>query len=97
MRSKAFVIGTVLGPLLLGGVMLGPSLLMSKQRGQPLRVAVLDDTRRRWREPVERSLAARKAGDQARFVVAPAVGRRPAHPPPCANGCARASSTGSWT
>ena len=24
-RSKAFVIGTVLGPLLLGGVMIGPS------------------------------------------------------------------------
>ena len=43
-RSKAFLIGTVLGPLILFGAMLGPSLLMSKQRGKPLKVAVLDHT-----------------------------------------------------
>jgi ABC-2 type transport system permease protein len=75
-RSKAFVVGTVLGPLLLFGVMLGPSLLLSKQRGKPLRVAVLDHTGELG-EPVARSLAARRAADQARFDVAPPVPSAP--------------------
>jgi ABC-2 type transport system permease protein len=75
-RSKAFVIGTVLGPLLLAGAMLGPGLLMSTQRGQPLRVAVLDHTGELG-GPVARALAARKAGGQVRFLVAPAVAPTP--------------------
>jgi ABC-2 type transport system permease protein len=69
-RSKAFVIGTVLGPLLLGGVMLGPSLLMSKQRGRALRVAVLDDTKRVGASVV-RALGEQRVAGQARFEVVP--------------------------
>jgi ABC-2 type transport system permease protein len=71
-RSKAFLVGTVLGPLLLFGVMLGPQLLLSKQRGKPLRVAVLDQTGE-LREPVERALASRRAAGQPRFEVATAT------------------------
>jgi ABC-2 type transport system permease protein len=70
-RSKAFVLGTVLGPLLMAGAMLGPGLLLSKQRGQPLRIAVLDHTGE-LREPVSRSLAMRRAFGQPRFEVIPA-------------------------
>ncbi|MET0553865.1 MAG: ABC transporter permease [Vicinamibacteria bacterium] len=69
-RSKAFVIGTVLGPLLLGGVMLGPSLLMSKQRGRALRVSVVDDTKRVG-AGVVRSLREQQVAGQARFEVVP--------------------------
>jgi ABC-2 type transport system permease protein len=69
-RSKAFVIGTVLGPLLLGGVMLGPSLLMSKQRGRALRVSVVDDTKRVG-DGVVRSLGEQQVAGQARFEVVP--------------------------
>jgi ABC-2 type transport system permease protein len=69
-RSKAFVIGTVLGPLLLGGVMLGPSLLMSKQRGRALRVSVVDDTKRVG-AGVEKSLGGQRAAGIDRFEVVP--------------------------
>jgi ABC-2 type transport system permease protein len=69
-RSKAFVIGTVLGPVLLGGVMIGPSLLMSKQRGRALRVAVVDDTRRVG-AGVAKSLGEGRASGPARFEVVP--------------------------
>jgi ABC-2 type transport system permease protein len=72
-RSKAFLIGTILGPLLLFGSMLGPSLLMSKQRGKPLRVAVLDHTGE-LRESVSRELEARRAEGRPRFQVAEADG-----------------------
>lgn len=69
-RSKAFVIGTVLGPVLLGGVMLGPSLLMSKQRGRALRVAVMDDTKRVG-AGVVRALGDQRVAGQARFEIVP--------------------------
>ena len=68
-RSKAFLIGTVLGPLILFGAMLGPSLLMSKQRGKPLKVAVLDHTGV-LRDPVARELESRRAEGHPRFEVA---------------------------
>lgn len=67
-RSKAFLVGTLLGPLLLFGVMLGPGLLMSKQRGKPLRIAVLDQTGELG-APVTRSLAAQRVAGQARFEL----------------------------
>lgn len=71
-RSKGFVIGTVLGPLLLTGAMVGPGLLLAKQRGKALRVAVLDHTGELG-EPVTKSLASRQADGQRRFEVAPLV------------------------
>jgi ABC-2 type transport system permease protein len=69
-RSKAFVVGTVLGPLLLGGVMIGPSVLMSKQRGRALRVAVVDDTKRVG-AGVAKSLREPRSSGPARFEVVP--------------------------
>ncbi len=40
-RSKAFIIGTILGPILMGGIMIIPALLAGKG-GKLLRVAVVD-------------------------------------------------------
>ncbi len=73
-RSKAFLVGTLVGPLLLFGVMLGPHLLLAKQRGRPLRIAVLDQTGQ-LQEPVIRSLSSRRAAGQARFELLREKGR----------------------
>ncbi len=70
-RSKAFLIGTLLGPLLMAGFTIGPSVLMARQRGKPLRVAVLDATGS-LREAVTRTLGERRIANEARFVVEPA-------------------------
>jgi ABC-2 type transport system permease protein len=69
-RSKAFIISTVLGPTLLAGFMIAP-VLLTRQRGRPLRVAVLDDSGALGAE-VTRSLARRKVAGQERFLVEPA-------------------------
>ena len=69
-RSKIFLIGTFVGPLLMLGLFLLPVLVMSKSRGQPLRLAIVDLTGAL--EPrVREALGARKAEDRPRFEVAP--------------------------
>jgi ABC-2 type transport system permease protein len=67
-RSKAFLVGTLLGPLLLFGVMLGPHLLLSKQRGRPLRIVVLDRAGGLG-DPVTRALTQRQLAGQPRFEL----------------------------
>lgn len=42
-RSKPFIIGTVVGPLLMTGLMVGPGLLLERNRAEALRVSVVDD------------------------------------------------------
>lgn len=41
-RAKAFLVVTLLGPLIMAGFMMGPGLLMQRQRGKPLRLAIVD-------------------------------------------------------
>jgi ABC-2 type transport system permease protein len=67
-RSKAFLVGTIAGPILLAGMMLVPGLVMSRQRGKPLKVAVLDATGA-LREAVEAALRKETVNGRARFVV----------------------------
>jgi len=67
-RSKAFVIGTILGPALMAAFTVLPGLVMAKQRGKPLRIAVLDASGS-LRGPVEAALGDRKTGGDHRFVV----------------------------
>jgi ABC-2 type transport system permease protein len=67
-RTKAFLIGTLIGPLLLAGLTILPTALMSKQRGKPLRVAVLDASGV-LRTTVEKALRERKVEGEARFVL----------------------------
>jgi ABC-2 type transport system permease protein len=70
-RSKAFVIGTFIGPALMAGLMVVPSLVMARQRGRPLRVAVADATGT-LRAAVEAALSRKKAAGEKRFVIHPA-------------------------
>jgi ABC-2 type transport system permease protein len=69
-RTKAFVIGTILGPLLMGGLTVIPGLLMSRG-GKPLRIAVVD-VGGQLGAPVEAALAAKEHNGQKRFIVEPA-------------------------
>ncbi len=68
-RTKGFVIGTILGPLLMGGMMIVPLLAM-RSGSKPLKVAVLDRTGT-LRGPVEDALRAARFDDKVRFDVQP--------------------------
>jgi ABC-2 type transport system permease protein len=66
-RTKAFVIGTILGPLLMAALMIVPAL-MARSKSKPLRVAVVDASGA-LREEVEQALREVKEGERARFDV----------------------------
>jgi ABC-2 type transport system permease protein len=67
-RSRAFLITTVSAPLLLGGVMFVPAMMMRGQHGRPLRVAVLDASGSLG-DAVADALAQQKMDGHARFLV----------------------------
>jgi ABC-2 type transport system permease protein len=71
-RSKLFVISTLIGPLLVIGITLVPSLLMQRERGKPLRLAILDETGA-LRAAAAESLGRRKAAGEGRFEIVPAA------------------------
>ena len=66
-RSKAFIIGTIVGPILMGGIMVLPMLVASRG-GDLLRVAVLDATGV-LQAKVEKTLEEARRDDKARFEV----------------------------
>ena len=66
-RSKAFIIATLLGPVLMALLTVAPALLMGRT-GKPLRLALVDETGR-LAAPVKAGLATRKLNDQPRFIV----------------------------
>ena len=69
-RTKAFVIGTILGPLVMGGLMVVP-MLIARTKSKPLRVAVIDATGALHGE-VEKALREFRDGSRvARFDVQP--------------------------
>jgi ABC-2 type transport system permease protein len=72
-RSKAFLVSTFLGPVLVAGFMLLPSILMERQRGKALRIAVVDATGT-LRDGVEQELRRQRVAGESRFVVMPAEG-----------------------
>jgi ABC-2 type transport system permease protein len=67
-RSKTFLIGTLLGPILMAGLTVLPGVLMATQRGKALRVAVLDESGE-LRATIEDALRAGAAQGQQRFDV----------------------------
>jgi len=70
-RSKAFIIGTVLGPVLMGAMMVVPMLLAKSRAGSSLlRVAVVDQTGNLGGS-VEEALRAALWDGKARFDVRP--------------------------
>jgi len=73
-RSRAFVIGTLLGPLVIALMMWIPLLVVSRQSGRPLRVAIIDASGI-FQKEIEETLARQKTGGQPQFSVVPAMGR----------------------
>lgn len=69
-RSKAFIVSTLLGPALMAGFMIVPGVLMDRQRGKPLRVAVFD-AEGGVGKAVEESLAERRVLGKPRFLLQP--------------------------
>jgi ABC-2 type transport system permease protein len=67
-RSKAFLISTVLGPLIMAGLVLVPALVMKKQGARTLRVTIVDGTGSLYAR-IEEALARRKSAGQPRFAV----------------------------
>lgn len=70
-RSKAFLIGTILGPILMTGMILVPTLA-ARSKGKPLRLAVMDSGQG-LSGAVEAALRDTKADGKARFEVVPAA------------------------
>jgi ABC-2 type transport system permease protein len=68
-RTKAFVIGTILGPLLMAALMIVPAL-MARSKSKPLRVAVVDASGALGAE-VEQALREVKEDGRTRFDVQP--------------------------
>jgi ABC-2 type transport system permease protein len=66
-RSKAFLIGTIVGPILMGGIMVLP-VLIAGRGGDLLRVAVLDATGV-LQAKVEKTLEEARRDDKPRFDV----------------------------
>ena len=75
-RSKAFIIGTILGPILLGGMMVFPAL-MARQGGGLLRVAIVDRSGQ-LQQAVENALRQAELDGEPRFEVEPDDGEPPA-------------------
>jgi ABC-2 type transport system permease protein len=75
-RTKAFVIGTILGPLLLGAMMIVPIFAL-RSGSKPLRVSVLDGTATLG-PAVEEALRGARFDDKPRFDVQPVAGVAPA-------------------
>ena len=69
-RSKAFLIGTIVGPILMGGLMFLP-ILMAERGGEALRVAVLDATGL-LQATVEESLRESRRDDEPAYDLRPA-------------------------
>jgi ABC-2 type transport system permease protein len=68
-RTKGFVIATVLGPVLMAALMVVP-LLVARSSGKLLQVAVLDETGT-LQTRVEEALRSARFGDKPRFDVRP--------------------------
>jgi ABC-2 type transport system permease protein len=99
-RSKAFMISTVLGPLIMGGLIFGPALIMKRQSGKPLRLAVLDEDKSGTLGPkVEAGLRERlRDNGTTRFEVVPPEARPPPRTrgPRCASRWCEGGSTPIW-
>ena len=71
-RTRSFVIATVLGPVLMAAMMIVP-MVMATRGGKPLHVAVVDATGS-LQVAAEAALRAARFDDKARFEVVPSKG-----------------------
>jgi ABC-2 type transport system permease protein len=70
-RSKWFVLSTVLGPLLFGGIIVMSIVLQLRGSGKPVRVVLADESRPPIGDLVAKALTDTPQGAPARFVVEP--------------------------
>jgi ABC-2 type transport system permease protein len=71
-RTKAFVIGTIVAPILIVGMMLGPALVIQRQSSRPLAVTVVDASGQ-LRQDIEEALRRRRSlTGQPQFRIDPA-------------------------
>jgi ABC-2 type transport system permease protein len=70
-RSKAFVVGTILGPLLMTAMILVPTLA-ARSKGKPLRLSVIQ-ANGELGPAIEKALAAQQSDGRARFNVVPSA------------------------
>ena len=75
-RSKAFVVGTVLAPLLMGAFTIVPGLIFSRHQGKAVRIEVVDASGG-LQAPAEQALAARTEDGRAVFEVRSGAGEGP--------------------
>jgi ABC-2 type transport system permease protein len=68
-RSKAFVVGTILGPLLMTAMIVVPGLA-ARSKGKPLRLSVIQ-ANGQVGPAIEKALAEQKSDGRARFNVVP--------------------------
>jgi ABC-2 type transport system permease protein len=73
-RSRWFVISTVLGPLLMGGLVALSVALELRGSGKPVRVALVDEATPDLGALVQTTLQEAPPGEPARFMVEPVVG-----------------------
>ena len=69
-RTKAFLIGTILGPIVMAALMVAP-MLAARSKSKPLRIAVVDWTGE-LRGPIEEALQEATDDGRKRFDVRPA-------------------------
>ena len=62
-RSKFFVVATVLGPLLMAGFTVVPALMLGMKSGGPTRLAVVDQTGKMYERVARELTSARKTAD----------------------------------
>jgi ABC-2 type transport system permease protein len=74
-RTKTFVISTILGPLLMAAMMVVPAI-MATRGGKPLHVAVVDEGGA-LQAAAEQALRDARSEDKPRFLVAPSDGGSP--------------------
>jgi ABC-2 type transport system permease protein len=72
-RTRAFLVATLLGPALFAGITILPGAIMERNRGKALRIAVLDRTGS-LAAPVEETLAQRTVNGEKRFEIQPSTG-----------------------
>ena len=70
-RSRVFLFATLMGPLFMVVLTVVPGLLMEKQRGRSLRIAVVDETGLLKRS-LEHALGEQRVNGQSRFEIVPA-------------------------
>ncbi len=80
-RTKFFVVATILGPLLMAGFTIVPALMFGIKSGGPTRIAIIDQTEKMYARVAQEMLSDRTGTNQTRLPSArPTPGFNPNNP-----------------